>query len=95
MKNGKFYIAPLAVLIAASAYPVYMPSIIAAATTAAMYCGELILMDGALFRFGRGIFFDPISPLPFAPADILVTLIPGAVTLIITKLLNKQTKSEE
>ncbi len=71
-----------------------IPAIIAVATTAAMYCGELILMDGALFRFGQGIFFDPLSPLPFAPADILVILIPGVVTLLITKLLNRKIRAE-
>lgn len=71
-----------------------LPSIIATATTFAMYCGELILMDGELFRFGQGWLYNALRPLPFAPADIIIMLIPGAATLLITKLLNKTTKAE-
>lgn len=71
-----------------------LPSVIAVATAAAMYCGELILMDGVLYRYGQGIFFSPLSPLPFAPVDISVMLVPGAITLLITKLLSRNTRAE-
>ena len=75
-----------------NALSVLLPAIIAAATTAAMYLGELVLMDGVLFRLGSGAFFAPLGLLPFASADILVILASGVLTHLIMWLLNKGAK---
>lgn len=74
------------------ALSVLLPAVAAAVTTTAMYLGELVLMDGVLFRLGRGAFFAPLGLLPFAPADILVILASGVLTYLIMWLLNKGAK---
>lgn len=49
--------------------------------TTAMYIGELILLDGKLYRFGEGFFFSPMGSFPFAPVDLAVILLSGLLTL--------------
>jgi O-antigen/teichoic acid export membrane protein len=68
-----------------------LPAVVASATTAAMYAGELVLMDGALFRLGSGAFFEPLGGLPLSPADISIILAAGALTLVIAALINRGT----
>jgi len=65
------------------------PAIIAAATATAMYVGELMLMGGVLFKFGKGLLFDPISGMPFAIIDIFVIIITGLLTFLICVMLNR------
>ncbi|MCL2488442.1 MAG: hypothetical protein FWE80_07145 [Oscillospiraceae bacterium] len=61
-----------------------LPAAVAVLTTVAMYIGELILLDGTLYRFGTGFFFSPMGQIPFAPADILLILLAGAITLVVS-----------
>jgi len=68
---------------------VWVPAIIAVFTTMAMYIGELVLMDGHLFIFGRGIFFEPLGTVPFSLCDILIVLISGIITASLSFLLNQ------
>lgn len=48
-----------------------------------MYIGEAAMMDGRLYRFGTGWFFDGLPGIPTAPVDILVILLSGAATWLI------------
>ncbi len=59
---------------------VALPSVLAAVTTFVMYVGEMILLDGHLYRFGEGFFFHPIPVIVLAPIDIVVVLASGAIT---------------
>jgi len=69
---------------------IILPSLIAVATTVAMYVGELVLMDGKLYIFGTGFLFTPISEIPFSPWDFTVMLLSGVLTSILLLLLNEQ-----
>ena len=60
--------------------PILLPSAIASAVTLIMYIGEMILLDGHLYRFGTGFLFDGLGRLVLSPADILIILLAGAVT---------------
>lgn len=59
---------------------VFVPAIIAILTTYAMYVGELYLMDGYLFIFGEGKFFEPLGNIPFSCCDLLIILFTGVFT---------------
>ena len=67
----------------------WLPSVIAMLTTTAMYVGELVLMGGELFRFGKGIFFEPLGVLPFSGCDLLIIAAAGGVTRMIGKWMRK------
>ena len=67
-----------------------LPALIATATAAAMYIGELILLGGALYRFGNGFFFAPIGLCPLAPVDFLVIALSGALTYILLHLIRRK-----
>ncbi|WP_010250829.1 hypothetical protein [Acetivibrio cellulolyticus] len=67
---------------------VVVPMIASIATTVAMYIGELILMDGKLYRFGSGFLFEPIGSISFAVIDFIVIFVSGATTYFITLLIN-------
>lgn len=54
-----------------------IPAVLASAGTAAMYAGEMILLDGHLYRFGTGFFFEGLGDFVFAPADLCVILFSG------------------
>jgi hypothetical protein len=73
---------------------VLLPSVIAAMTTITMYIGELVLMNGILFKFGRGGFFEPLGIVPFAPCDVLIILLAGFATSGISSLLNKNSENQ-
>jgi len=64
-----------------------LPALIAMATAAAMYLGELMMMGGLLFRFGDGPFFAPIGVCPLAPIDFLVIALSGAITYALLYLI--------
>lgn len=64
-----------------------IPSIAASSTTLIMYIGELELMDGILFKYGKGFFFQPIFAIPFSTADIVIILVSGLITYILMQRL--------
>lgn len=68
---------------------VYVPALVSAGITFAMYIGEMILLSGHLYRFGAGFFFEGIPGIILAPIDLLVILISGAAAAGIMKTLNK------
>ncbi|MBE6538963.1 MAG: hypothetical protein E7671_05825 [Ruminococcaceae bacterium] len=69
---------------------VWISALTASLTTLIMYIGELLLMGGKLFIFGKGFFFLPLGIIPFSPCDIVVILVSGIITAIIAKLINKE-----
>lgn len=70
-----------------------IPAIAASITTLIMYIGELVLMDGELFKYGYGFFFQPILGIPFSIVDITIILASGVITYIAMQLLNNTRKS--
>lgn len=66
-----------------------VPTVASMATTIAMYIGELILMGGELFSFGRGFLFVPIGSIPFAIIDFFVVIASGVVTYLLMSVINK------
>ena len=71
------------------AVSVFLPSIVAALVTLAMYAGELILLSGNLYRFGSGAFFEGLSGISLAPVDIALILLSGVLTWAVASLLNR------
>ncbi|MCO1603048.1 hypothetical protein [Desulfosporosinus nitroreducens] len=65
-----------------------IPAMTASVTTLIMYIGELVLMDGVLFKYGNGFFFEPIEGIPFSAADIVIILVSGVIAYIVMRLLN-------
>lgn len=72
---------------------ILLPSVVAGLITLAMFISEMILLNGNLYRFGSGFFFDGISGLVFAPVDLLIILVSGCITALICKLLNRRKTS--
>ncbi len=64
-----------------------LPALIASLTTLIMYFSELELMDGVLFKYGKGFFFETIEVIPFSLADIVIILVSGVITYIVVKHL--------
>lgn len=64
---------------------VLFPAILSALITSAMYVGEMILLNGNLYRFGTGFFFTGIGCLILAPVDLLIILISGCGTALICR----------
>jgi hypothetical protein len=67
-----------------------LPALLAMATAAAMYFGELVMMGGALFRYGSGVFFAPAGACPLAPADFAVIALSGALTYALLFLIRRK-----
>ena len=72
-----------------SIFSVALPSVLASVVTLIMYIGEMMLLDGNLYRFGHGFFFDEIADLSLAPVDIAVILASGAITAAVSHTLQK------
>ena len=67
-----------------------IPAAVGALTTLAMYIGEMCLLSGNLYLFGRGFWFTGIPGIVLAPVDVLIILSAGAVSGVICLLLNKR-----
>lgn len=75
-----------------------LPTIISLLMTIVMYVGELILLDGNVYRYGIGFTFEPLGfafnsllgipytiidvYIPFAIIDLVVILLSGIITYI-------------
>ena len=71
---------------------VWLPAVVASAMTLLMYVGELILLNGHLYRFGTGFFFDGLPGIVLAPVDVLIAVAAGGVTALLFSLTNKTAK---
>ena len=69
---------------------VWVPAIVSSAMTLLMYVGEAILLRGHLYRFGNGFLFNSIPGIVLAPIDLLIIVISGCVTALISALLNRK-----
>lgn len=67
---------------------IWVPSIVASVMTFLMYTGELILLNGYLYKMGTGLIFDSIPGIVFAPVDLLVIVSSGGITALIFALLS-------
>lgn len=65
----------------------FLPVIVSAATTIIMYIGEFLLMDGVLFVFGRGIFFEPLGRMPFSLCDIAIVLVTAGISCVLNRFI--------
>jgi len=66
---------------------VTLPAVISVIMVLVMYAGELILLNGDLYRFGTGFLFEPVAITPFALVDIAVMLFSGAITYLTALIL--------
>ncbi len=67
---------------------VWIPSLVASAMTFLMYIGEMILLNGHLYKMGTGFVFDSMPGIVFAPIDLLVIATAGGITTLIFTLLH-------
>ena len=68
---------------------VWLPAILASALTLAMYIGEMILLNGHLYSFGKGFLFNSIPGIVFAPVDLVIIFASGFITAAIFILLDR------
>lgn len=74
------------------ALSVVLPCAVASIVTLIMYIGEMILLSGHLYRFGNGFFFNGIPGIVLAPIDMIMILVSGGLTAIISTIVcNKNT----
>ncbi len=64
---------------------IVLPTVVSAALTVLMYVGEMILLHGHLYSFGKGFLFDSLPGIILAPFDIMVIFVTGCLTCIIIK----------
>ena len=60
----------------------------AMAVTLIMYIGEMILLNGHLYRFGRGILFEGFAGVVLAPIDILLIVLSGCIAGVLGGVVN-------
>lgn len=74
---------------------IWVPSVVASVMTFLMYIGEMILLNGHLYKLGTGFIFDSIPGIVFAPIDLLIIVASGGITALIFALLNGLHKPSE
>ncbi|MBR3700947.1 MAG: hypothetical protein IKM96_04320 [Clostridiales bacterium] len=67
-----------------------IPVVTSVLVTVLMYIGEMFLLNGHLYRFGRGLLFRGIPGMVLAPADILIIAAAGVITAVICVFINKK-----
>ena len=67
-----------------------IPSVAASAMTVIMYVGEMILLNGHLYKFGNGFIFESLGSIVLAPVDLLIIVASGAITALTFVLLNRK-----
>ena len=68
---------------------VCLPAISASVMTLLMYIGEMVLLNGHLYRLGSGFLFESLPGIVFAPIDLLVILLSGLITALVFALLSQ------
>ena len=69
---------------------VWVPAILASILTLSMYIGEMILLNGHLYSFGKGFLFNSIPGIVFAPVDLVIIVTSGCITAAIFLLMERQ-----
>lgn len=67
---------------------IFIPSVVASAMTLLMYVGEMMLLNGHLYRLGTGFIFNDIPGIVLAPIDLLIIIISGFITAYVFCLIN-------
>ena len=67
---------------------IFIPSVVASAMTLLMYVGEMMLLNGHLYRLGTGFIFNDIPGIVLAPIDLLIIIISGFITAYVFYLIN-------
>lgn len=67
-----------------------IPAAASCIITLLMYAGEMILLNGRLYRFGVGFLFEGIPGIILAPVDLLIIILSGCISAFIFKLLNRK-----
>lgn len=67
-----------------------VPSIVASVMVLLMYIGEMILLHGHLYSFGKGLIFNSIPGIVLAPVDLLIIVISGGITAFMFIWLNRR-----
>ena len=73
---------------------VLIPSVAASVMTLLMYIGEMILLNGNLYKFGEGFVFNSIPVIVLSPADLLIIVGSGVITAVVSVLVNREKKPE-
>lgn len=68
---------------------VWIPAAAASSVTLMMYLGEMILLNGHLYKFGLGFIFESLPGIVLSVFDLFVIIASGCITAIILSLLNK------
>ncbi len=69
-------------------------AIVSSAMTLLMYAGEMIILNGHLYSFGSGFFFESLPLIVLSPADLTTIAVSGGVTALIFAFLTpKKTES--
>ncbi len=63
-----------------------LPVLLSSVTVLGLYIGEAAMMEGGLYRFGTGWFFEGLPGIALAPADILAILISVIMTWLVLYL---------
>lgn len=71
---------------------VWVPAGVASGVTWLLYIGEMILLNGHLYRFGTGILFEGVVGLVLAPFDMGIIIFSGVITAGLLTLLLKKDK---
>ena len=66
-----------------------IPVVVSIIITVVMYIGEMILLNGHLYRFGSGFFFDGLGNVVFAPVDLVIILLSGVISAVILTRLSE------
>ena len=69
---------------------VWVPAVLASLLTLSMYIGEMILLNGHLYSFGKGFLFNSIPGIVFAPVDLVIIVASGCITAGIFLLMPQQ-----
>ncbi len=72
-----------------------LPSVTSAITVVLMYLGELILLDGKLYRYGAGVFFEPMGRIAFSPCDIVIVISAFLLCYLILYLVERKKGGEK
>ena len=67
-----------------------VPTAVSAGMTLLMYIGEMILLNGHVYQFGQGVFFESLPVIVLAPVDMAIILASGGITAIAAAWLNKK-----
>lgn len=67
-----------------------LPAVAAILVCSIMYLGEVMLLNGELYRFGQSDFFKGLPHIILAPLDILIILASGMTTALVLKAAGRK-----